>query len=115
MNRQCLEHLLTDQERAFFNSTGYLIVEDALDRREIDRLLDVVDRIDARERTAENRGKLMSVTDIVAEDPALVGLIDWPRTLPKVWGILGWNIYLYHSHLDVTPPADAAALSWRVA
>jgi len=34
---------------------------------------------------------------------------------PKVWGILGWNIYLYHSHLDVTPPADAAALRWRVA
>jgi len=115
MNRQCLEHRLTDNEREFFNSTGYLVVEDALDRPAIDRMLEVVDRIDARERSAENRGKLMSVTDIVAEDPALVGLIDWPRTLPKVWGILGWNIYLYHSHLDVTPPADAAALSWRVA
>ena len=115
MNAQWLAHRLTPAEREFFNSTGYLIVEDALDVSMTRRLLEAVDRIDARERTGETRDKLLSFPNIIHEDPAFVDLIDWPTTFPKVWGILGWNIYLYHSHLDVTPPADAAALKRRVA
>lgn len=115
MNPDCLAHRLTEEERRFFETSGYLVVHDALDPAMNDRLLAVVDRVDARERTAENRGKLLSITNVVHEDPALVDLIDWPTTFPKVWGILGWNIYLYHSHIDVTPPADEQALTWRVA
>ena len=115
MNPDCLAHRLTDDERRFFETSGYLVVPDALDPAMNDRLLAVVDRVDARERTAENRGKLLSITNVVHEDPALVDLIDWPTTFPKMWGILGWNIYLYHSHIDVTPPADEQALTWRVA
>jgi ectoine hydroxylase len=115
MNVECLAHRLTRAEREFFNANGYLIVQDALDASMTRRLIEAVDRIDARERKAENRGKLMSFPNIIHEDPAFVDLIDWPTTFPKVWGILGWNIYLYHSHADVTPPADAAALEWRVA
>jgi hypothetical protein len=115
MKPNCLEHRLTPEERAFFNDNGYLIVENALEPTQIKPLCDVVDRVDRRVRTPETRDKLLSVTNIVHEDPALVDLIDCATTFPKVWGILGWNIYLYHSHLDVTPPADAAALKWRVA
>jgi hypothetical protein len=88
-------------------------VENALDADTIERLIPAVDRIDARERSAENRRKLLSFPNIVHEDPAFVDLIDQPTTFPKVWGILGWNIYLYHSHLDVTPPAEDD-LKWRV-
>ena len=115
MNPECLKHRLTPAELEFFEASGYLIVENALDEETIARLLPVVDRLDARERTAETAGKLLSLTNVVHEDPALVDLIDWPTTFPKVWGILGWNIYLYHSHTDVTPPADQHALTWRVA
>lgn len=115
MNPACLEHRLTSAERESFDSCGYLIVENALDEPTTGKLLEAVDRIDARERTAANRDKLLSVANIVQEDAVLVNLTDWPTTFPKVWGILGWNIYLYHSHIDVTPPADASALTWRVA
>jgi ectoine hydroxylase len=115
VNPACLDHRLTPAERELFNSNGYLIVENALDNSMTQHLLEAVDRVDTRERTAETRGKLMSVPNVVHEDHAFVDLIDWPTILPKVWGILGWNIYLYHTHIDVTPPADAAALRWRVA
>ena len=115
MNPECLAHRLTAEERQFFETSGYLVVNDALDAATNDRLLAVVDRVDARERTAENRQKLLSITNVVHEDPALVALVACPTTLPKVWGILGWNVYLYHSHIDVTPPADEQALTWRVA
>ena len=35
---------------------------------------------------------------------AFMDLVDHPRLLPKVWGILGPNIYLYSTHLIITPP-----------
>lgn len=115
MNPDCLQACLTNEEREFFNSQGYLIVPGALDATTLAGLLPVVDKIDAQARTAENQSKMVSVTDVIQEDPLLVDLIDSPQVFPKIWGILGWNIYLYHSHVDVTPPADAAALAWRVA
>ena len=34
-------------------------------------------------------------------------LIDHPATFPCVWSVLGWNIHVYHSHLDVHPPLRA--------
>ena len=40
----------------------------------------------------------------VGLDAAFVDLIDHPTTFPKVWGILGWNIFLHNTHLMLTPP-----------
>ena len=81
----------------------------------IARLIDVVDRVETRQRNAANRGTLLSVTDVVQEDDAILELVTRATTLPKVWGILGWNIALYHSHLDVTPTENARAQDWSVA
>ena len=43
--------------------------------------------------------------------------MDYEKILPKVWGILGWNIYLYHAHLIVTPPSgkmrDTKTFGWH--
>ncbi|MFO0802553.1 MAG: phytanoyl-CoA dioxygenase family protein [Gemmataceae bacterium] len=115
MTPECLVHRLTPAEQDLFNSQGYLVVENALDAAMIERMSAAVDRIDSRVRTDETRDKLLSIPDILHEDPAFVDLVAWPATFPKVWGILGWNIYSYHSHADITPPADEAALKWRVA
>ncbi|MBC8353658.1 MAG: phytanoyl-CoA dioxygenase family protein [Planctomycetes bacterium] len=115
MNRDCLAHRLSSEEREFFHTNGYLIVPDALDAAQLDRLTTVVDRVDARERGVELQGKLLSVTNVVHEDEAMVELASQPTVLPKVWGILGWNIYLYHSHLDVTPSENAERQNWSVA
>lgn len=115
MDSSCLLNRLSEEEREFFNTQGYLIVENALAHDVNSRLIKVVDKIDARERTAENAGKLLSVTDIIREDPAIVDLIACSTTFPKVWGILGWNIYVYHSHADVTPCENHAKQNWSVA
>lgn len=115
MNPECLNACLTAEEREFFNSQGFLVVPGALDAKALAGLLPVVDKINAKARTEQNQGKMISVTDVIQEDPLLVDLVDLPTVFPKIWGILGWNIYLYHSHVDVTPPADEAALTWRVA
>ncbi len=115
MDPSCLQHALTQQERHCFNEYGYLVVDGALDKTTVGRVVAASDRIDARERTTGHGNRLLSVSNIIHEDDAFLDLIDWPTTFPKVWAILGWNIYLYHSHMDVTPPADDAVHSWRVA
>ena len=45
----------------------------------------------------------------VAHCPDVLPLVDHPATFGLVWSLLGWNIHLYHSHLDVHPPVPAAA------
>jgi ectoine hydroxylase-related dioxygenase (phytanoyl-CoA dioxygenase family) len=105
MDPSCLQFALTPQERLYLQEQGYLVVPEALDRAATARLIAAVDRVDTRERTAAHgRDRLLSFANILPEDDAFVELIDWPRTFPKIWGLLGWNIYVYHTHLDVSPP-----------
>jgi ectoine hydroxylase-related dioxygenase (phytanoyl-CoA dioxygenase family) len=70
-----------------------------------------------QERTpAHGKERLLSFSNFLPEDDAFVELIDWPHVFPKVWGVLGWNIYVYHTHLDVTPPVrtpPAAPVAWH--
>jgi ectoine hydroxylase-related dioxygenase (phytanoyl-CoA dioxygenase family) len=106
MDRACLEHCLTEQERAEFEQNGYFIVEDALPPRLVEELTRVVDRLDAEYRPRMGKGphELLSLRDFIGKDDVFLELLDWPRTFPKVWGILGWHIQLYHTHMNVTPP-----------
>jgi ectoine hydroxylase-related dioxygenase (phytanoyl-CoA dioxygenase family) len=106
LDASCLQYCITDDERRHFQERGYLVVEDALDEDTIRRLTAAVDRIDGahRARTGMGPHDQTFFADFVGRDPAFTDLVDWPKTFPKVWGLLGWNIYLYHSHLGVNPP-----------
>lgn len=106
MNPACLEHCLTESERREFDENGFLIIEDALPPALIRDLIAVVDRLDAEYRPLLGRGphELLSLRDFIGKDDLFLELLDWPRTFPKVWGILGWHIQLYHTHMNVTPP-----------
>jgi ectoine hydroxylase len=105
MDRSCLEFRLTAEERAQFEREGYLVVPQALDRERVARLVDLVDRRYGEELARGLAPHLPFVLRNfipVADD--FIELIDHPRIFPKVWAILGHNIYLYHAHLGVTPP-----------
>ncbi|MBM4072533.1 MAG: phytanoyl-CoA dioxygenase family protein [Planctomycetes bacterium] len=109
MDPACLRFSLTEAERQRFQEEGFLVVPEALDRAAVDALIAVVDRIDARERTpSHGQSRLLSFANFLPEDDLLVDLIDCPRVFPKVWGILGWNIYVYHTHLDTLPRVETA-------
>ena len=49
----------------------------------------------------------MHLLGAVANCREAVRLIDHPSTFPLVWSVLGWNVHIYHSHLDVHPPIRA--------
>ena len=91
MDSACLEHGLTEAERTKFERDGFIVIENALPAPMVEGLIDAVDSVKAG-------------VDFIGKDDRFLELIDWHRTLPKVWGILGWNIHLYHTHITVTPP-----------
>ena len=91
MDTACLEHCLTEAERTKFERDGFVVVENALPPSVVKGLIEAVDSVKAG-------------VDFIGKHDRFLELIDWHRTLPKVWGILGWNIHLYHTHITVTPP-----------
>ena len=106
MNSLCLEHCLTETEKQQFEDNGFFAVEDAIPQEMVDKLVAAVDRVGAahlgkNDLPSDARFNLL---DFVGRDDSFIELLDWPTTFPKVWGILGWNIKLYHSHLIVLPP-----------
>lgn len=104
-------HRLTDDERACFERDGYLIVRNALD----DDTLASVRRAAAhhdrafRDHPGVTPYHILNRHDLVGRDDVFLDLVDAPRTFPKVFGVLGWNIQCFHTQLVVTPPSPAAA------
>ncbi len=111
MNGECLEHLLTQEEHTYFEEQGYLYVPNALSSARVERLRQAVDTLYNKNLSIgrAKQGSPWGYSDFLKEDDAFLNLIDVPTTLPKVWGILGWNIYLYHAHMHVKPPASPDA------
>lgn len=106
MDTGCLEHTLNPAERERFDRDGYFILDRVLDEDRLAALETACDRIDAEERRQHGIGphERLTIRDILWRDPTLLDLVDLPTTLPKVWGILGWNIQIYHSVLAYSPP-----------
>ena len=105
METECLEHRLTDTEREQFNTQGYLILENILSQEQVATLTDLTDSLHAQKCAAGfSPTQALFYPNFIPESEHFLGLVDNPQILPKVWGILGWNIYLYHAHLIVTPP-----------
>jgi len=100
-----LDHVLSESERAEFLGNGFLVVPDALTSDfadELEEATDAVYRQEVGKGLAD--GSTLFCPNVLCRNRLYLELLDWHRTFPKVWGILGWNIYSYHSHLGVNPP-----------
>ena len=108
-----LENQITNVQREAFERDGYLRVPGALPDAAVDDLEVLVDGIHRAHLQAGfdpytglelAPGDRFFFPNFLKEDQRFVNLLDCPATFPLVWGILGWNIYSYHSHFIVTPP-----------
>jgi ectoine hydroxylase len=101
---------MTQQQRAQFDCDGYLIIPGALDTAEVAFYRAALDGVyaDQQHRAAVAPGAAMHQLSAVASCPQAIGLIDHPATFPLVWSVLGWNVHVYHSHLDVHPPVSGS-------
>jgi ectoine hydroxylase len=90
---------ISQAERDQFDRDGYLIIKSALDADEVAYYQDAIDRVYAEQQTSG----AMHILGAVANCPEAAGLVNHPATFRYVWSILGWNVHIYHSHLDVHP------------
>ena len=87
-------------------TNGCVAIPGALAPSLLERLVAALDRVDAEERGS---GRVTGDAPVhllggIARDDAFLELLDHPAVFPTIWGELGWNVHLYHCHLDVTPP-----------
>jgi ectoine hydroxylase len=97
------------------------MVRQALQPDEVSRMLHCSEQLDGRFRDAmgaeeTDRLNLLDAFGAAASvglgEPAL-DLLDCHRTFPKVWGLLGYNISLYHTQLSVNYPGNKEAQMGR--
>ena len=106
-----LAHTLTPEEsRAVRGADGFFAVDEAIPDGLIQRLRPVCDRIDREERERQGKGPGERINHFRLHRAGTRS--SWScstggKTFPKVWGILGWHIQLYHTHMMVTPPEPA--------
>lgn len=111
MDDATVTHALTNDERERFERDGYLLLRETLDERAVAALLEAARRHDAefRARSETSQYAVLNLHDLVGREDAFLELIDHPATFAKVFGILGWNIQLFHTQLIVTPPTHPDA------
>ena len=123
MDPSCLDYRLIENEREAFERDGYLILEGILEPDRLEELVEVVDRLQSEGKLSPpgdaGIARRTNTLNFVGMDPKFIDMVDYPKTFPKAWGILGWNIYLYHSHLAVSFPTegefdpDGSAFHWH--
>ena len=91
-----------DDLLARFARDGFVTLPNALDSATLVALRGAVDRVWNLRRPSSDEP--LHELGFVRLDDAFVELVDHPAALPLVHALLGWNIYLYHCHLDVHPP-----------
>jgi ectoine hydroxylase len=101
---------MTDAQRAAFERDGYIVLPGVLSHGELIRYTAAIDHVYARAtRLGEiARDGSLHRLSAVAACPDLAGLMTHPSAFPLVWQTLGWNVHVYHSHLDVHPTVPAA-------
>jgi len=86
--------------RAELELQGLAVLEGALSPAETDELVNAVDEV-VRSRPP---GPLHEL-GFLGLDERFLELVDHPAAFPLVTDVLGRDIYAYHCHLDVHPPA----------
>jgi ectoine hydroxylase len=96
---------MTAEQREQFDRDGYLVIRGALTPDEVAFYEAALDRVyrDGVSAGSVQPGMAMHRLNAVANCPEAVGLINHPRTFGLIWSMLGWNVHIYHSHLDVHP------------
>lgn len=99
-------------ERLAFERDGYLVVRGVLAADEVVNYAAAIDDLYERRRRSGRLGAGGALHELSAvyTCPALAPLVDQPAIVGRLCSVLGWNVHVYHSHIDVHPhrgPAEA--------
>ncbi len=97
---------ITEEQQHQFDEDGFFLIEDALSRDQLQRLISATDEIDARYRSEQGIApdEPFQVRNALACHEEFFNLVDKPDILPLVVDTMGCNIQIRTSHMDVRPP-----------
>jgi hypothetical protein len=98
---------LTKAQRRQFDRDGFLIRPNALSRNEVTELNRVADRL-YEEHGGDPRTGRLELRNSVAYHRALLQMVDHPALLPAIVELMGPDIKLRTSELDIRPPRSDA-------
>lgn len=93
------EQLLTQEERDFFHREGYLVIRNALTPNQLSTLNSAI-----AQQVGADTNQPHNQADILGTQDEFLRLVNLNTVFPKVWDLLGWNIWVNHSHYNVNPP-----------
>lgn len=109
---------LSEDERQLFHRDGYVFIKNAVDvtSSTYKKVSEAADRLYEQRKAAgqlwENGG--LHLQGALSQDPAFVELLTNEASFRWLWGLLGWNIYTHHNHLDIRPPLPEGLKPRRV-
>jgi len=95
---------LTDRERFMFETTGYLVIPNALSTEEVQACLEA----SRRAHEPLGSGKWRQIGHLHESEPAIESLLDHPALLPKVRTLLG-DYFIIQSTWCTLQPAHTEA------
>ncbi len=100
---------ISEMQQQKFDEDGFILIENALSPEHVSRLIEVVDERDAACRQAQGvaADTAYQIRNAVAHHEELFRLMDYPKLFPLVVDVMGVNIQLRTSHVDVRPPMNA--------
>ncbi|HEX4964120.1 MAG TPA: phytanoyl-CoA dioxygenase family protein [Thermoanaerobaculia bacterium] len=109
---------LTEEQRLFFDTQGYLVIPDALSPEELAVLRREAGSAEARWRAdlslpGVRRSDLEQVLGIMEHGPALFELVEHPGIFPMVRALLGPDVMMLDHDYFITPPGAIIPQGWH--
>lgn len=109
---------MTDEQRLFFETNGYLVISEALDAAELAQVRAATDRAEAIWRADPSRlglrkPNLEQVQAPIEYDDVLLELLAHPKVFPIVREILGDDVSMIDNDYFISPPRTASHAHWH--
>jgi ectoine hydroxylase len=93
-----------------FEEDGFLVLPGVLTHTDLIDLTAATDSLWTKHLDVGGCATYLHLFGFITKDQAFLRLVDLSGPLSYVVRFLGWNIHLYHSHLDVNPPIATQTL-----
>lgn len=109
---------MTDEQRIFFETNGFLVIPDALTPAELEAARAAADRAEAvwradPTRLGSRRENLQQVLAPIEYDDLFLDLMEHPKTFPLIREILGNDVSMIDNDLFFSPPHTRTHAHWH--
>jgi ectoine hydroxylase-related dioxygenase (phytanoyl-CoA dioxygenase family) len=109
---------MTDEQRLFFETNGYLVVPEALTPHELAAARAAADHAEALWRSDTTRlgwrkPNIQQVQAIIEYDDLFLDLMEHPRVFPLIRDVLGDDISMIDNDYFISPPRTRAHAHWH--